>query len=799
MVEAYGQLPLYFVENQGQTDAVVDYIVNGNDTTLYFSSQGVTLAVVSPDTNATLPRLVRGRRALTVGERPGPQRQRRSLKLDFIGGRSGGRPVAQEPTPAVASYFKGPREQWKTGLRTYARLVYPEVWPGIDVEFSGTVNRLKYSFALKPGADPHKIRLGYRGASGLRISATGKLEVTWPAGVFHDDMPIAFQELDGKRVPVPVDSVLDSPAASVAPDHQTPATYRFQLGAYDPTRTLIIDPAIFIYSRTIGDAGDERGLGIEVDAAGDAYVCGQTTSTGFPVAVGPDLTFNGDLDAYVLKLDPTGTRLIYAGYIGGARQDGAFSIAVDPDGSAYIGGFTTSREATFPVRGGPGLLFRGGTLLGLGMDAFVAKVAPDGRNLLYCGYIGSDGDEAAEGVALDAAGNLYVTGYTTSTEASFPVAVGPDLTHNGGWNTFVAKVKPDGSGLAYCGYIGGSDHDCFFIPDILVSGGTIAVDNEGSAYVASFTGSSQNSFPNGNGFASLGIPGPDQTFHGDSDAFAAKVRHNGDGLVWCGYIGGSGFDGAFAIAVDREHNAYVAGLTGSSEATFPVKGGPDLHFHGGRPPSEDGDAAVDAFVAKLDPTGTRLIYCGYIGGAKDEGATNLRVDAAGNAYIVGYTESSEATFPVTGGPNLTFGGEVDAFAAKLKANPTNSVVRNNFEFLSYVGSSGVDAGYDIAVDAADDAYVCGDAPFSLFAGSSLFVVKIVSGVRLVFEPPPGFVPGGFRLSICGTAGALVRIQRSVNLRDWKDWRSVRLSGSLTELTDLNAGTNATRFYRAVAP
>ncbi|MBA2590790.1 MAG: SBBP repeat-containing protein [Gammaproteobacteria bacterium] len=395
-----------------------------------------------------------------------------------------------------------------------------------------------------------------------------------------------------------------------------------------------------VYAGYIGGDGDDRGLGIAVDKKGNAYVTGQTESTeaSFPVKGGPDLTFNGVRDAFVAKVNASGTALVYAGYIGGDTTDFGLGIGVDKKGNAYVTGRTSSTEASFPVKGGPDLTFNGVD------DAFVAKVNASGTALVYAGYIGGDDGDGGFGIAVDKKGNAYVTGFTFSTEASFPVKGGPDLTFNSGGDAFVAKVNASGTALVYAGYIGGGDFD---------AGSGIAVDKAGNAYVTGETGSTEASFPVKGG--------PDLTFNGDIDAvdaFVAKVNASGTALVYAGYLGGDGDDRGLGIAVDKKGNAYVTGITSSTEASFPVKGGPDPTFNG-----DFGD--VDAFVAKVNASGTALVYAGYIGGDGGDVGNGIAVDKKGNAYVTGITSSTETSFPVKGGPDLTFNGSADAFVAKV--------------------------------------------------------------------------------------------------------------------------------------
>jgi len=282
----------------------------------------------------------------------------------------------------------------------------------------------------------------------------------------------------------------------------------------------------------------------------------------------------------------------------------------------------------------------------------------DPAMLVYCGFIGGAGDEYGYGIAVDGSGNAYVAGSTSSDQATFPVAVGPDLTHGGGsYDAYVAKVNAAGTALVYCGYIGGSENDW---------GRAITVDGSGNAYIAGDTYSPQATFPV--------TVGPDLTFNWTDDCFVAKVNATGTALVYCGYIGGSAYEYAYGIAVDGSGNAYVAGSTYSSQATFPVTVGPDLTYNGGN---------SDVFVAKVNASGTALVYCGYIGGSDSDYGLGVAVDGSGNAYVTGYTSSDQATFPVKVGPDLTFnGGLNDAFVAKIDASGSALV------YCGYIGGAG---------------------------------------------------------------------------------------------------------------
>lgn len=348
--------------------------------------------------------------------------------------------------------------------------------------------------------------------------------------------------------------------------------------------------------------------------------------------------------------------------------------------------------------------------------------------LLLQRFFGGAGFEKAYAVAVDAAGDLYITGETDSSASSFPVSVGPDLTFNGGASdAFVAKIRGDGSGVVYAGYIGGGSTDV---------GLGIAVDTAGNAYVTGYTYGGFFHIPSDSGLVQSGL----------SDAFVAKINPAGTAFLYLGFIGGQSYDNGLAIAVDAAGNAYVTGHTYTPEAYgFPVRTGPDLTFNGplgGR----------DAFVAKVRADGRALDYAGYLGGDNEDGGSGIAVDAAGSAYVTGSTKSRETTFPVVGGPDLTFNGSTtlpDAFVAKVKPDGTE------LEYCGYLGGSESDIGEAIAVDASGSAYVTGGT----YSGEDTFPVVLGPGLSYQggpLSPADAFVakvaPNGLSLSYCGYLG-----------------------------------------------
>ena len=384
-------------------------------------------------------------------------------------------------------------------------------------------------------------------------------------------------------------------------------------GAYQTSRNglrdafvakLSADGASLVYSSYLGGNGADEGRGIAVDAAGNAYVTGDTSSTDFPVTPCAYQTSRGGLyDSFVAKLSADGASLIYCTYLGGSNQDFAYGIAVDGSGNAYVTGSTESTD--FPIAPDAFQTSYGGDT----NDVFVTKLSADGASLVYSTYLGGSATDDVHGIAVDDAGNAYVTGSTES--ADFPVTPGAYKASSGVYDAFVTKLSADGARLVYSTYLGGSIHLAGGRADY---GYGIAVDAAGNAYITGQAGSPD--FPT--------TPGAYQTSSaGGSDAFVAKLSADGASLVYSSYLGGSGADYANGIAVDAAGNAYVTGIAASTD--FPVT--PDAY-------QTTRAGQIDVFVTKLSADGGSLLYSSYLGGSGADYPYGIAVDAAGNAYIV---------------------------------------------------------------------------------------------------------------------------------------------------------------------
>jgi hypothetical protein len=647
--ETYGQLPLSFEANRGQADPRIKFLSRG---------PGYNLLLTADEAMLQLSKEVPAARARKAGNGKSSV-----LRMKFTGADPAPRVSGVDESGGVSNYFiSDDPAKWRTNVPHYAKVRYTEVYPGVDLVYYGNQRELEYDFVVAPGADPNAIKLAFSGNDRLEIDEDGALVLSLRGGAVRQSRPLIYQEAAGVRREVEGGYRITR-GGEVA----------FRIGAYDRTRPLVIDP-VLIYSTFLGGTNGESGEGIAVDGAGNAYVTGENPSLNFPVTPGAaQPASGGGGDAFVTKLNSTGSALVYSTYLGGNGTDIGRGIAVDGVGNAYVTGFTGSPN--FPVTPGAFQSVNAGN-----GDAFVTKLNSTGSALTYSTYLGSNSNNQSHAIAVDGAGNAYVTG---DTFPNFPVTPGAVQPVNAGsQDVFVAKLNGTGSALVYSTYLGGLSQE---------SGDGIAIDGAGNAYVTGPTSSLD--FPI--------TPGAFQPVKAaNTDAFVAKLNGTGSALVYSTYLGGAATDLGRAIAVDGTGNAYVTGFTNSLNLPVTPNAFQPANAGGG-----------DAFVTKLDSTGSALTYSTYLGGSGNfERGDGIAVDGAGNAYVAGFTNS--LNFPVT--PSAfqpASGGGQDAFVTKLDSAGSALV------YSTYLGgNSTTEEGHAIALDSAGNAYVTG------FTGSPNFPV-----------------------------------------------------------------------------
>jgi uncharacterized repeat protein (TIGR01451 family) len=678
------------------------------------------------------------------------------VAMNFLGANPNPEIEGLMPQSGHINYLLGnDTSKWRTNVTNYSRVRYAALYPGIDLIYYGTQRQLEYDLIVAPYADPKAIVMQFDAGNRPRLSPEGDLNLSSDLRLLK---PRAYQEINGIKKEIPTRYTLKS--------HNRVA---FAIAHYDHTLPLIIDP-VLSFSTYLGGSSDEHAYAVATDTAGNSYVAGYTASTDFPATTGAYKTANqgGLYDAFVAKYSPTGA-LIHTTYLGGSGDDIAYGIAADSSGNAYITGSTTSTN--FPVTAGTfrnayqggksdafvvklnaagnGLLYStylGGSGDDIGYsialdaaneatvagstsssdlpvstgaygpsngggptDAFVARLNTAGSTLIYSTYLGGAGEDVAYGVAVDSAGNAYVTGYTQST--NFPTTSGvAQRTEAGGYDAFVTVLNPYATAPLYSTLLGGRQQDY---------GVGIAVDSLGNAYITGYTASSD--YPSTSG---VWQPAKDSGY----DAIVTKLTPFGT-IAYSTFLGGNGDDYGLAIAVDPAGNAYITGDTDSTD--FP--NAPD-------PIQTGATGTVNVFVTQVNATGTALGYSTYLGGSGFETGYGIALDPSGAAYVTGYTVSAD--FPVTAGSAQgTLAGGSDAFLAKITAAPVLSIGKTADAATVSAGSA---MGFTITASNA--------AAATATATSVVLSDPLPAGTGVVWSISPAYNGSG-TCTITGAAGS----------------------------------------------
>jgi len=708
---AYGKLPLSFEANHGQTDGRVKFLSRGSGYALFLTSDEAVLALKRGNPKRKQP----------VAVPPAAGKHDSSEPTDFLRMRLlGASPAVQvsgmDELLGKSNYFIGhDPAKWQANVPTYAKVKYNEVYPGVNLIYYGNQRQLEYDFVVAPGADPQEIRLNFRGAKKLRIDEQGALVLETQRGEVRFDRAEVYQKIESKRRAIAGKYVLRGRSTVGfevgSYDRARPLVidpvlvYSTYLGGsgYDQGNGIAVDSAgnvyvtgftnssnfptvnalqpslvagggnafiakinasgsTLVYSTYLGGSGTggDEGYGIAVDSAGDAYVTGSTTSSNFPT-VNPLQAYGGNGNAFVAKLNSTGSALVYSTYLGGSNGDQGNGIAVDSSGNAYVTGSTES--SNFPT-----VNALQPSLGGSNGNAFIAKINASGSALVYSTYLGGSGmyGDAGHGIAVDLSGDAYVTGYTSSSNFPMVNALQPSLGGSNG-NAFITKINASGSALVYSTYLGGSGFPSTpgagVGPSYGDAGHGIAVDSSSNAYVTGYTDSSN--FPTVNPIQpSLGDPV-------SGNAFISKINASGSALVYSTFYGSGRFPGGGeqgnGIAVDPSGNAYVTGYTYSFN--FPTVNALQLNC---------ADGGQSAFILMINASGSTVVYSTCLGAAGPfnygfgDAGNGIAVDSAGNAYVTGDTSSTNfptvnALQPSNGGIDVS-GGELvpfDAFVAKI--------------------------------------------------------------------------------------------------------------------------------------
>ncbi len=698
-VKLTGGLPLTFEVNQGQVDSQVKFVSRGKGYTAFLTAGGLVLALHSNPAAADQPAT-----GTASGKTPPPA----TLQFNFLGANQNPVVVGEDPLSGRVNYFIGrDPSKWHTNVPTYGKVRYKNVYPGIDLVYYGNHRRLEYDFVISPGADPSKIQFKILGAKQIDLDADGNLVLQTTSGPLHFASPAIYLESNGTRIPV-------SGAYAVKD-----ATHiGFQVNPYDQSKPLVIDP-LLIYSTYLGGSGNDQPSGIAVDSLGNVYVAGFTDSQDFPLATVGSLPAGPHV--FVAKLDPTGSNLIYADYIGGNSQDYGYALVLDSSNEVYVTGSTASSD--FPV-----VNPYQGTYPG-SFNGFLSKVSADGSSLLYSSYLGGNGSDSPAGIAIDSASDVLVAGNTTSTNFpavnAYQTTASPNQGNNYGQYGFLTKFSPDGSYLVYSTYFAGDFNiayncggtPCWPSPYSAITG--IVVDGSGNAYVTGNTNT--YNFPTTTGAYST--TNSTQQLNANV-GFVSKFSSAGS-LTYSTYLYESSgiLSNLDAIAVDADGSAYVTG-SAYSDGTFPITATAICD------PGVYTTACGYAFVTKLDPTGAQLAYSTFLGPNNSGNPRAIAIDADKNAYVL--ASSTSSSFSLVNGIEPYSGGS-DLLLVEIDPLASTEI------FATYLGASLDEFAAGIAVDPNGNIYVDGttdssDFPVTqnafqpLFGGNTdVFVMKIEPG------------------------------------------------------------------------
>jgi len=667
LTNAYGTLPLAFEENHGQTASEVRYLAHGQSYQLFLTSQEAVLTLREPSIAKTKSAKRASLVAARMRRKPNAAVKNSVLRIHFDDANPASEIAGTRLLPGKTSYFVGKDpKKWHTDIPSYEAVRYRGVYPGVDVLFYGRQQRLEYDFIVAPGADPKAIALGVSGARKLEINSQGDVLLSVAGGKVALQKPVVYQEVNGLRREI-------AGNYTIANDRQI----RFSVTDYDHTQPLTIDP-VLNYSTYVGGEFFDLGLGLALDAAGDAYIAGETFSTAFPKINPISGTAPADTallgTAFVTELNPTGSALIYSTYLGGSGNavgDEATAIAVDTatPPNIYVTGFTGSSDfplgtVVAPYQATPP------ASVAAASAAFLTKLAPSAAGtaqLVYSSYLGGDINDAGNGIAVDATGKAYVVGVTQST--TFPT-VGTPIVAPGGQtsaagNAFLSKIDTTVAGtpgLLYSTYIGGSGSGNIFLFGFADTAQAVTIDSTGDAYIAG--GTMSLDFPTAGPAispvsAACGV-------NTNGSAFVSVVNTIAQTLTFSHCLSGNTAEAAFGVNLGTGVPAVATGITyitGTTESSnFPVTSG-------SIPPPAAGVKLGVAFVSLLNTVTGTLQYSTFLGGNNSDTGFSIASDSAGLAYVAGVTDSGN--FPITQGAlqealNNTKSGT--AFVSKISPN-----------------------------------------------------------------------------------------------------------------------------------
>jgi hypothetical protein len=771
LMASYGKLPLSFEANQGQTDPRVRFLARGGGYTLFLTDDEAFLTfrksspVMSrldkfgprgrhdpfgpragrwpslagelqslwpsliPDLSQLVPNPYADMRALAAGPESQPEQV---IRMRVVGGNPKGRVVGLDELPGKSNYFIGnDPKKWHTNVPSYAKVKYEGIYPGVDLVYYGNQRRLEYDFVVAPGADPNQIKLSFAGADGMRVdAASGDLvlklggdEVRLRKPAVYQPAVVAMSSSLSNSVAALSERPRRSESAATAEldgafvqasNHQV----AFRVAGYDPRQALVIDP-VLTYSTLLGNGEAVGGAGIAIDSAGNAYVTGTVQAASFPIVNAFQPTMNGPADAFISKINPSGSALVYSTYLGGSDLNGANGIAIDSAGDAYVTGSTYATD--FPTVNPLYTHVEGNNN---NWSAFVSKLNATGSALIFSTYLGVYGWTYGNAIAVDSVGSVYVTGETYDYDFPTVNPVQANIAAGGAPDAFIIKLDYTGQIIDFSTFLGGNGED---------AGTGITVDPNFQPYFTGVTNSTN--FPAN---LTLGPIAKDPT---GTHIFVGKMDFGGALVDFLTELGGSSGDFSTGIAVSPTcagapticYDTYLTGYTNSVD--FPTLNpiqptclscGPDL-----------GNNA--AFVLQLNSANGGLIYSTYLTGGMGEQALGITLDSSLNAYVTGWTMSPDfptvnpiqATCSSCSGNANGQGFPTDGFVTEVNAAGSALL------FSTFLGGNNGDSGAGIAVDSSGDIFVTGGTESTNFPTYNPIQASTTQSAAFVTEISPG--------------------------------------------------------------
>jgi hypothetical protein len=696
-----------WVANAGQWDKKAAFSAPGYFGTTWVSQDGKLLHVTSKQQDCPKPKTPK------EDVKPCPS-QTWVLSERWVGGKVKAIRGEEKLETKVSFFLGNDPAKHRSGLPSYRYVSLGEVWPGVEVKLKATQKTVEKLFYLHPKADPSKVRIELQGAKALKLSPEGEILIETGLGELKLSKPVAWQEKEGKKLPVQVSYKLLGKQR-----------YGFKVAKADPSLPIVIDPVL--QSTYLGGSQGDYAYALAIHpTTGEVYVAGGTYSPNFPYTFGgaqpswhPGYLYDDDIgtiplaDSFVARLNSTLTQILQATYLGGSGVDSASALVIHPStGEIYVAGSTNSTD--FPRTGGGAQATYGGW-----EDAFVARLSADLTSLIQSTYLGGNHPDGTSALAISPSGEVYVAGWTDST--NFPhIGGGAQPTFGSYRDGFVARLSATLTSDLQSTYLGGSDWD---------EAHALAVHpSTGEVYVGGFTASTD--FPRTAGGA--------QAIHGGEwDGFVARLSADLTQNLQSTYLGGRWNDEAHALVIHPSTGeVYVAGETRSTD--FP-------HTACGAQASNGGGA--DAFVARLNSSLTQNFQSTYLGRGWDDAAHALVIHpSTGEVYVAGTTTATD--FPHTAGEAQSIGSDYSsAFVVRLSADLTSNPQS------TYLGGSGVNSASALAIHpstgevyvagtttATDFPHTAGGAQASNAGGSDAFVARLAADLASPeggCQVPPG--------------------------------------------------------------